>query len=908
MASESISSDRIRARQSRGSLQRPRLGPSCVARPRLVHRLSGATTLPVTTLIAPAGYGKTTAVLEWLSSEPTHSAWLSVDETDDDLQSFAIHVVSALQTVAPEIGARTLALLDMQSPVSPRSLGATLADDCLDLEWDLILVLDDLHHISSSDVQEFFEGLLRHPAPSLHIVATSRVETLLPLPSLRARDHVLEIRATDLRFDADEISLLVEAITGEMPDLPTIARLQELTQGWVACVRLAALAPGALSASPDPIVTRHLADFLVEEVLARQPADLQSFLLRTSIVVELSAPLAATLLEGAIADAEAQRRLEYLVAAGLLTSPIGPDRIWFRYHNVFRDLLVARLHAGIGVAGVRALHLAASKWLAGNDRLEAAVAHALLAEDAEFTGSIVATAAFKAVDSETWSDLSGLLALLPSGHIERRTDLLVLRCWANYHQDNLAAFAADLDLASKLITNLPPSAPRSSEVLHGHILAFEPYTRAEYDDVESTLASAESTLQTLPASDAVPRGLVLGHVARRLSIAGQPDRALEFLAPHSEFTDLRHAGSAARALAAGVGVHINGSGDYDAAERPLRQILALGKTVALPILSAFATTSLAWIALRRLDPRQAIPLLESVVNRAPAPTMITWRGAMYGLALARFMLGRPVEANSIAARVVAFATTSGNHLVLENARSFQARIWLLQGDRSRAAAWVESIAVNPDFEAPFHQESIALTRARTLLAIGGDANLTRAREQIEACKATGAALRIHPFLTQTSMVEALLEDLTGHREHALELLSATLDRVAEQRDYLPVVELGSEMATLLRALPGDHPHADVATGLAATIDSRIWASALADRSTPDRATEVPATGIVLTSRETQVLQLLQQRLSNKEIASALSISPLTVKRHSAAIFQKLGVGRRREAVGRAVELGMLRRT
>lgn len=355
---------------------RPRLPADLVARSRLVDRLNQGLHQPLVLIATPAGFGKTTLLCDWLAQTPLPSAWLSLDEQGEDLASFVTNLEAALEELLPNGARETLRMLPFPVPPAPHAIAARLADEMLDLPDDVILVLDDYHAVSDARIHEFLAGLLEHPAPGLHVVLATRVDPPLPLARLRARGQMTELRAADLRFTAEETIVFLARTTHGHINSAVAARLGERTEGWAAGLCLAALsieegepAEGVFSAFQGRRF-HHVMEFLTDEVLDRQSPEMQDFLLRTSIVDRLCAPLCDVVLAGERSHASSEAMLGEAVRAHLYLDPLGDeqreDRLtWYRYHQLFRDVLRRRLLARLGADGVASLHARASRWFAG---------------------------------------------------------------------------------------------------------------------------------------------------------------------------------------------------------------------------------------------------------------------------------------------------------------------------------------------------------------------------------------------------------------------------------------------------------------------------------------------------------------------------------------------------------------
>src|SRR5271166_5759031 len=365
----------------------PRSRRDLVPRPRLSQRLDRGTASKLTLVSAPAGFGKTTLLAEWLAAGPAgpagerRAAWLSLDRGDNDPASFWTYVIAALRTVASGVGESALALLQAPRPSPIETVLTALLNDLGALAGDIVLVLDDYHVVDASDVQDGMAFLLDHLPPWLHVVIASRADPALPLARWRARGELAEIRAAELRFTPDEAAAYLNEMMGLQLTARDVAALEARTEGWIAALQLAALSMQGredVAGFIDGFAgdDRYVVDYLAEEVLQRQPDRVQAFLLQTCILGRLSGPLcdAVTGLGGGKA------MLEALDRGNLFLVPLDDRRRWYRYHHLFADVLQARL-LDEQPGQVPDLHRRASAWYEQNGEPSAAIGHALAAGD-----------------------------------------------------------------------------------------------------------------------------------------------------------------------------------------------------------------------------------------------------------------------------------------------------------------------------------------------------------------------------------------------------------------------------------------------------------------------------------------------------------------------------------------------
>jgi LuxR family maltose regulon positive regulatory protein len=378
----------------------PPVRPKVVLRPRLLERLKEALpavpTPSVTLISAPAGFGKTTLVSEWVSGSERPTAWLSLDEGDSDPTRFLAYLITALQAVAAPIGQSLLGALQSPQPPSTELILTSLLNEITTLPNNFILVLDDYHVIDSKSVDHALAFLLEHQPPQMHLVITTRQDPDLPLARLRTRGQLTELRAADLRFTISEAAEFLNQVMGLKLSPENIAALESRTEGWIAGLQLAALSMQGYQDTAGFIQSftgshHFVMDYLVEEVLHQQPESVQTFLLRTSILDRLCGPLCDAVLLDAAQSASGQETLEYLERANLFIIPLDKQRRWYRYHHLFADLLRQRLPqslasltgTGSSESRLNELHIRASQWYEDNGLELEAFHHAAAAKDIE---------------------------------------------------------------------------------------------------------------------------------------------------------------------------------------------------------------------------------------------------------------------------------------------------------------------------------------------------------------------------------------------------------------------------------------------------------------------------------------------------------------------------------------------
>ena len=420
-----------------------------VDRSRLTDRLpTGRGPMPRLVLVAaPAGSGKTTLLTQWLAAGDVRTAWLSLDAADADLRRFLAHLVASVSVASPEVGADAAALLEDERTVRAEDVLAGLVEELDSLPGPTVIALDDYHVIDGAEVHEAVAFLLDNLPPQVTVAMTTRADPPLSLSRLRARGDLLEVRAADLRFTTAEATAFLNDVMGLGLESEHVAALERRTEGWATGLQLAALS-AAGTADPDGFVEafagshRFVLDYLVDEVLAGQPADVRSFLLDTSVLDDLCGPLC----DAVTGRSDGQQLLEALERSNLFVVPLDDERQWWRYHHLFAEALRARLTAG-GTEHVGRLHHDAADWYAEHDRLPDAVRHALAGGDDDQAADLVELAVPGMRQRREDRTMREWLRALPEDVVRHRPLLAMHLAWARLSEGDLDGLDRWLDVA-----------------------------------------------------------------------------------------------------------------------------------------------------------------------------------------------------------------------------------------------------------------------------------------------------------------------------------------------------------------------------------------------------------------------------------------------------------------------------
>ncbi|UCC88540.1 MAG: hypothetical protein JSV81_04315, partial [Anaerolineales bacterium] len=507
-------------------LYTPRIPSEFASRSRLTERLSQGLTRDLTLVCAPAGFGKTVLVSEWLSGLERSSSWLSLDQGDDDMVSFLTYLLAALQRIDPDLGRTTQTLLKASPLPTVEVLLTPLINQITALDTPFVLVLDDYHVITLPIVHEAMSFLLDHMPPQAHLAIATRQDPPLPLGRLRAQGQMTEIRAGDLRFTQEEAAAFLNQTMGLNLSLTEVAALEQRTEGWIAGLQLAALSmqgehpkhiPGFIEAFTGS--HRYVVDYLVEEVLRRRPPGTRSFLLQTSILDRMTGPLCDAVCE-APSESDGQATLEQLEAASLFLIPLDNERRWYRYHHLFADLLRNQLEASQPDL-VPILHDRASTWYERNGLIPEAVTHALAAKDFKKAARLVEQIARQMLERSQLAQLMKWVDALPKEHVGALPWLCVYHAWALRLSG--AAFQAvesrlrDAEQALGRYEGLPQAelvewsvfTEGEAPKVRGHIAGLRAYQALYKEEIPRVIELAHQALETGPAGDFVRSSIAL---------------------------------------------------------------------------------------------------------------------------------------------------------------------------------------------------------------------------------------------------------------------------------------------------------------------------------------------------------------------------------------------------------------
>jgi LuxR family transcriptional regulator, maltose regulon positive regulatory protein len=896
----------------RTKFHRPRVTADLVDRPRLTEALNNSLDRPLILIAAPAGFGKSTLLAAWLETIELPHAWLSLDESDNDLGVFLAYFLAAVQTIATDALGETRAFVSGVNLPAVDLIARSLVNALDRLKRDFVLVLDDYHIIHEQPIHELLSLLLQHPPKGLHLVVTTRQDPPLPLRALRARNQVFEIRGQDLRFSVPEVAAFLERTLGAPLVGDAVAVLAEKTEGWAAGLRLATLTLRYSGEIDGQIARLHaentfVMDYLINEVQSHVPPAIQSFLLKTAILDRLCAPLCSAVIGPDGADCQPQICLEWLEQSGMFTSALDTQRQWYRYHHLFQALLRARLMRQSSADEVAALHLRASAWFAANGSIEEALRHALAGQDTAAAVRLVAQHRHALMNDEQWLLLNRWLRLFPAETVAAHPDLLLLSAWITDVARLDAEYVINaLDRAERLITQMSDQ-PEHARHLKGEIDALRSKTDHQLaTDTDAQIAQTQRALENTPRQCYLVRSVAWLHLALAHQKSGRLDLAYATLATGRQEDTAEDGVVRGRIL--GMNCYVQWiAGDLPAMLQTAADFLEVVRPPHLSQSLAWAHHFLSGAYYQRND-------LAAAETHALASLELRYAGnarpCLYSAfirALIHQARGAPGQARDAVAWAISYLRETSCESLLPLAEAFRAELAVMQGDLGAANFWASTV----NFHVPLSIMALfyapQLTSLKILLAQDTPASRQQAAEALARLYDFVTATHNTRFTIEVLALQALLQDAQGNERAALALLEQAVS-LAEPGGFIRLfADLGLRMAHLLVRLR----QIGIAPGYTDRILQAFGESAPAAPSqrAAGSAAISPKGQMVLieplTDREREVLALLAQRLSNKEIAQALAVSPQTVKRHATNLYQKLQVGGRREAVAKATRLGLL---
>ncbi len=923
----------------------PPPGKNILPRPQIKEKLAEdliveeGFTRPLTLFSAPAGFGKTTLVRKWLSGRETETAWLSLDEEDNEPERFWIYLIAALQNIAANTGSGTMEALRTQGHFSEASesrgaLLTPLLNDLFSLEKPMFLVLDDYYLIDNSRIHEDMVFLIENLPPTLHLVIATRSDPPWPLSRWRVKGKMAEVRLEELKFSEEETGKLFAGIKGLNLTEQQLYKLHQKTEGWVTGLQLAGISLTS-SRDKDGFIAsfagshRHILHFLSEEVISRQPETVQEFLLQTSILNRFNASLCNTITDRKD-SAELLARLE---RENLFVIPLDEQGTWYRYHPLFADLLAHQLktrHPGL----IDLLHEKASRWFVEASEFGEAVRHALAANNHEEAARVLHEKYEDILFKEGPGHLNRCLDNFPPGLLEKFPRLMVQKALYYLIYKGSREAKPVLESAEKFSYE----SETEQEEYTGMLNTLKAYYHVYTQELDRALEYAEQALELLPRHSYYWRMNVAIYSGDARLFSGNPKEAYPYYLEAHQNSNQMSSKFFALTTAFKVATSLYYMGKLKEAEQYTREALQIARDYNL---ARIARTGLLWALLGGLLKEKGnLEEAERCIERGlflsePENPSLAWN-SLFKVALYYSKRDYAQAVQEIGKIEAIDKERSLPHFITSAARAWQARILLEMGDVSRAGEALSSIGVVKDHPVQGGLEKGYLILCRLLQVKDGyeKGSLEGIISQVENLASTGNNTKI---LLETGLLKAELEEEAGNTEKAETELIQALKQGKAGGYFQLFVDEGKNLLPVLKRIPGlekiEGPGArpdDFTPYVAAIIRSLSPGeeSALEDgrekyitrqqkgqKEMPGETASVKKTPAEknssfelvedLSARELEILELISQGYSNEAISKKLFLSLGTVKWHTTNIYGKLGVRSRTRAVALARELKII---
>jgi len=900
------------------------LRPEIVPRPHLVARLDGAIEGKLTLISAPAGFGKTTLLKEWIAGSDLRVAWVSLDPGDNDPLRFWAYIVAALKSVHKGIGETIAAPLQSNQPppleyiltdlINLISKDAPHTGQSNVPARKIILVLDDYHVITERQVHDTLTFFLDHLPPQLHLIISGRADPPWPLARRRARLKMIELRAEDLRFQSNEAALFLNEVMDLNISSDDIGALEQQTEGWIVGLQMAALSMRFREDKSEFIraftgTHRFILDYLLEEVLNQQPSDIEAFLLKSSILERMSVEMCDFVLD----RMDSQSILIHLEQTNLFVIPLDDERCWYRYHHLFSELLRSQLTLKYPDQ-VSLLHKKASQWFEDHNFREATINHAFAANDYDRVARLIEKYAQGLLQETKHSAVSKWIEALPPDLVLKRPWLCVYQSWTRHWAGLREGGEECLKHAESMLENRPDLNKEDQKIIPGFIAMVRSHYALTNEALTETIEQAQKALRLLPETDYFARstaGVALGGAFWGKGDVWQSERAFADCASAALKGSYTQRASSALCY---VGMQQVKQARLLEAKDTFQKSLALVQdsegrrfpNAGYP-LAKLGELALEWNNLE-----------EAYVNTSRSVDLCTQLGhvdliAEAYAALARVQLARKeypeveqilgrTDQLSLEMKLDPWATTW-----LDDCR---VRLWLSTGKLEEARRWIHTSQLKMDGELNFQHELKHIILARVLVAQAeqeaGGQHLRKAMRLLKRLLDSASTAGWLHHKIQILILMARAYQGQSEIEQALIATNQALT-LAEPSKYVRIFfEEGPQMGELLSVIRDGQQNKNLSAfqrKQASYINSLLAALKKEDHTPKTKAENELIEP--LTRREMDVLRLLITNMTVPEIADELVVTSNTVRSHVKRIYEKLEVHRRLSAVEKAKELNLV---
>lgn len=883
----------------------PYLRSTVVPRPRLVDKLNAGLSGKFTLISAPAGFGKTTLLSVCIRDCNKPIAWVSLDQGDNDPARFLMYFIAAIQRINPEIGKELLPSLQSAPIPETEFLLTNLINEITELADSFAIVLDDYHLITEAKIQDLLIFFLERLPTNVHLLISSRSDPPWPLARFRVRGQITEIRSQEMRFTQKETAVFLNDVMDLALAPEDIAVLESKTEGWIAGLQMAALSmqdrndkTGFVNAFRGS--HRYVIDYLIEEVLEHQSSEVQDFLLKTSILERLNGNLCDVVLNDQlpVSGGKAQAILEKLEQNNLFLTPLDDQRRWYRYHQLFADLLRNHLNQKFPDEVVH-LHQRASVWYGMNDLLPDAIQHALAINDIEQIAYLTEEMVLDTLDHSETNALMTWLNHLSKADFQQYPWLLVARASVYFKAGKYDKMEQDFETVEKILETRTDDDETSIRI-RGHIAAAQSYLSELRDEPRLAINQAEDALSMLSEKEIKLRSFVSIRRANCLMWIGDLEKAIlaykEIGKTSKEIGDEQSAIIALSEMAIVQMV----AGRLSQATKSIRDICNYAEEITLRDGRRPQAMGVLYRHLSNIQQEQNNLTKASFFAQEALKICEQWgekEAIIFGLLAnvrVKFAQAEYTQVEEFFRRIFPIADQI-SPLEVEQFKSLAIHYQLLKGKHDEADVWAFDLGLTPNDEFGYEHRLEYQNLAHLLVANG---KYDQARKVVDALIKVADQVGDGFYLIQFLVLKAIITKKMSRLDESMIAMKKALS-IAQPEGYVrAILNEGAEVEGLLRKAIAQGIEVDYAQKLLAAF--MFGAKSLSDKA----AREVIMLEL-LSQRELEVLRLLVTDLSVPEISNEFVVSASTIRSHIKNIYRKLDAHSRHEAVTKAREQGLL---
>lgn len=886
-------------------LHRPPVTNDVLIRSRIIQSFESKKELPFSLISAPAGFGKSMAVSQWLDQTDNLYAWVSLDNDHNDLRTFLNYLKSAIERIFPNVLEELSSYLSAGILPPIKVLSYAVINDLDTIQQSFILTFDDYHKITNQQIHEFVNMLLTYPPEHMHFCMITRVDPPLNLNKLMANNRMHEVRMSDLSFTNEEISELFLKLNKTNLNDEMAEAFFNKTEGWVVSLRMAFLHVQKSEDAAKVLDTLKgdsysLSLYLLEEVLKKQPKEIQKLLLKTAVLDRFSADLIDAImnLEGALENEYTGRKfIEWLIQGNLFIIPLDDERKWFRFHHLIQELLGSRLKSDIEVNQIKEIHERAGSWFAKHQFIEEAIAHKLAADSPKEACEIIERYRMAELDNDNWAVVQKWLKIIPENQKVKGADLLLSEAWISYENFQLEKMYGIVQEVLAIVNNDPEKKKLLGEA---HLLLG--MLNVWGGNGVLAIEHLEKAANLLPKNYKLVMGVLRLHQALARSIMGYKEEALVQL--KKQLAENHKNPVYVTRLLAGLFYVNQFAGHLPYAIDGAKRAQNASKNHGMVYTNAMAICMEGTALFSAFKLKEALKIFEQISEYRFNLHVGTALDAMAGKTITLQLLNRPKDADKSLKLLHSFEKMSNASAHTPISASCRARLLLLRGDVSLAMDWEKTIQEKPGYANTFVWVEVPiLTQIRVLLVKNDEASLKKAEDVLHRFLDLVEDLHLVNQIIEAKVLQVLLYDKLGSVNKASKALVEVLN-LAETGNFIrPIIEGGERIERLLLKLNVEKSLRTFVQELL-QIFNNLEVTKL--KQTMDTK-ELPMSDLadLITLREREIIRMLNKGLRNKEIADLIFVAEGTVKKHIYNICQKWNVNSRIHLLKIARELGLI---